>query len=553
MESAESTPRPDEDLVRAALGPEPTAYGELFHRWYDRCFDIAWNISRNRETAADVAQDAFLSCWQHLADLREPAAFGGWVLRATRNQALNRLERDRTRAYEPLMSGEAIVAPDADADPARVTERHDRQRLVWTAAAALGERDTSLLDLHLRHGLEPSEIADELQITPNNAHQLLFRLRSRLRQTIVAALLWREGRPTCPSLATIVPTNGRFDAQVASAIRKHQRGCDDCASEAGRESNPEWLFAGVPFAIAPLALKARAVAALIQAGVPISPIGSAALSAGAAGAGHAAGASAGHAAGASAGHAAGASAGHAAGAGAGHAAARLFPPLRGLGRVQQWTVIGAAAGVLLLGSALVITHQPPSSGGRPGGGIAAGSSVGTDPGTPTPTDSPATPGTPGTTAGGDATDAAGGTPQGAGGTGGATGTTAGGSSGKGAGKGAATTAKHTSHRTSASRASTTSAPARRTSPTRTSGPTEPSGGPGDPPTAPANTPPVVPMPPGPPCVCGPWHWHHHYGESVVWCAVSDHCKLPDEVRDCFAVIAIEPGDVRVVACFTGRP
>jgi RNA polymerase sigma factor (sigma-70 family) len=263
--------REDAELVRAALGTERQAYGELFQRWYDRCYDVAWNICRNRETAADIAQDAFLVCWERLSELRDHAAFGGWILRVTRNRALNRLERDRARTLEPIETEEPVSMSDPDADPAIHAERDDRQQLVWTAAAALGERDTSLLDLHLRHGLEPAEIAQELQITPNNAHQLLYRLRAKLRDTIGAALLWRQGRPTCEHLAGLVPTGGGFDAKTARIIRKHQRGCSICSGEMSRQTNPERLFTAVPLAAAPLALKERAFAELVRAGVPLLP------------------------------------------------------------------------------------------------------------------------------------------------------------------------------------------------------------------------------------------------------------------------------------------
>ena len=60
---AHDSARTDAELVLAARGAEPGAYGELFQRWYDRCFDLAWNVLRDREAAADVAQDAFLAGW----------------------------------------------------------------------------------------------------------------------------------------------------------------------------------------------------------------------------------------------------------------------------------------------------------------------------------------------------------------------------------------------------------------------------------------------------------------------------------------------------------
>jgi RNA polymerase sigma factor (sigma-70 family) len=264
-------PGSDAELVLAARRQEPGAYGELFRRWYDRSYDVALNILRDREAAADVAQDAFLVGWERLMDLREPQAFGGWVLRTTRNRALNRVTRDRHRTMEPIEAHqEGPAVPDPDADPALHAERSDQRRLIWTAVAALGERDSSLLDLHLRHGLEPAEIAEELRITPNNASQLLFRLRRKLREAIGAVLLWREGHPTCVNLAALLGETGPFDTKVASTIRRHQRECDECLQQISAQTNPERLFAAVPLAAAPLLLKQRALDALTQAGIPMA-------------------------------------------------------------------------------------------------------------------------------------------------------------------------------------------------------------------------------------------------------------------------------------------
>jgi RNA polymerase sigma factor (sigma-70 family) len=264
--------RTDAELVVAARGQEAGAYGELFQRWYDRSYDVALNILRDRESAADVAQDAFLTGWERLTDLRAPAAFGGWILRTTRNRALNRLSRDRSRAHEPIDEEHESSSGGSDpgVDPAVLAEREDQRRLVWTAVAVLGERDTSILDLHLRHGLEPSEIAEELHITANNASQLLFRLRRKLRDAVGSVLLWREGNPTCPALAELLEGSGTFDLSVASVIRQHRRSCPTCNRELSQQTDPERLFAAVPFAIAPLAMKDGAIAVLAQAGAPMA-------------------------------------------------------------------------------------------------------------------------------------------------------------------------------------------------------------------------------------------------------------------------------------------
>ena len=268
--------RSDSELVVAARADDPAAYGELFERWFDRAWNVARTILRDDDLAADVAQDTMVRAWQQLDQLNDTDAFGGWLLRSARNRALNRLAREgRSRASgDDVVSGlrdrggDDPVGAQRLPEPDAVSEIRDRQELVWAAATALGERDVSLLDLHLRHGLSPAEIADELGVEANAAHQQLFRLRGRLGDAIGSYLLWRNGRPLCQGLADAVSGRTAFDRTVAKAVTRHQASCDHCAEERSSLVDPAKLFAAVPLLLVPPQLKADAAAALEAAGVP---------------------------------------------------------------------------------------------------------------------------------------------------------------------------------------------------------------------------------------------------------------------------------------------
>ena len=262
----------DASWVVAARSGDDAAFGRLFDRWFDPVYDVAWRIVRDRDTAADVAQDVFLAAWQGLDGLEQPASFGGWVRRIARNRALNRLDRERRSVPDDAQAAAAFdrSAPDVDLTAAMdESEQHD---LVWAAARALGERDASLLDLHLRHGLGPGAIADELGVTANNAHQLLHRLKGKLAGAIRAWVLWRAGEGRCAGLDRVIAGAGlvSFGAEAVRVIDRHARACDGCAERQQLRLAPEALFAAMPIMAAPPLLKAEAAAALGQAGVPMA-------------------------------------------------------------------------------------------------------------------------------------------------------------------------------------------------------------------------------------------------------------------------------------------
>ncbi len=264
----------DADLVHAARAGDRRAFSTLFERWFDRSYDVAWRIVRNRDTAAEVAQDTFLVAWQKLDTLRDADAFGGWILRTARNRALNRLEREgRSLAFD---TDDTVTMVDRDRSAVDVADqivRQEQHDLVWAAAAALGERDASILDLHLRHDLDPAQIAEALDITPNAAHQTLFRLRKRLEGAIRSYVLWHDGAPECGELAEVLEQEGvgGFGPTAVKVISRHVTECAVCDERQSSVLAPASMFAAVPLVVVGLDVRRAAAAELASHGVPIDP------------------------------------------------------------------------------------------------------------------------------------------------------------------------------------------------------------------------------------------------------------------------------------------
>ncbi|QYG91487.1 sigma-70 family RNA polymerase sigma factor [Iamia sp. SCSIO 61187] len=267
------TPVDDAELVRAAQAGDGQAFGVLFDRWSVRVLDVAFRIVRDREVAAEVAQDAFLAAWTGLDRLEQVESFGGWVLRIGRNRALNRLERERRSV--PVGDEETMEMVDRRAIPddeaATAASRSEDVDLVWAAAAALGPRDASVLDLHLRHGLSPGEIAEELGVAANTAHQALFRLRARLGDAVRACVLWRAGHPACPELGRTLVAAGveAFGADAVRVTTAHVADCEACARRQEGRLAPDALFAAAPLLVVAPAVITAIRDGLAEAGVPV--------------------------------------------------------------------------------------------------------------------------------------------------------------------------------------------------------------------------------------------------------------------------------------------
>ena len=277
----------DAALVTRAREGDRDAFAALYERYFDRVYDFLVRTVRDRDEAADVAQDTFIRAMGSLDSLREGASFKSWLFTIARNQALNRLERaGRTRPLSELQSDEddapTFDLPDTErlADPADAVEANEMAAIVWEAAAALDARQYSLLDLHVRQGLESAEIAEVLGVTKNNAYVMVNRLKSALEGAVGALVLYRSGRGKCQALDGIIAAieTKSLNPDVRKAIDKHASKCVTC-QDRRRKEMPLAAFAGLALVQAPIGLKASGLEAVMHAWPPSGAIPAASPSA----------------------------------------------------------------------------------------------------------------------------------------------------------------------------------------------------------------------------------------------------------------------------------
>ncbi|MCB0908287.1 MAG: sigma-70 family RNA polymerase sigma factor [Nocardioidaceae bacterium] len=245
----------DAELVERVRAGDRDAFGQVYERYADRLFDFAHGMLRQREDAADAVADSFVTMAERLDQLRDPSRLRPWLYAVVRRECLRRLKARSRVAFGDDDQLEAL--PDVAASPEDQVESADLGRLVWEAAAGLGERDRALLDLHLRHGLEGQELADALGITASNAYTSLNRLKTQVERSLGALLIARLGRDDCRELQTVLAGwDGTFTVLMRKRVARHVDGCLVC-DERRAALTPLALFAGVPLLVAPSSLRDR--------------------------------------------------------------------------------------------------------------------------------------------------------------------------------------------------------------------------------------------------------------------------------------------------------
>lgn len=250
----------DARLVELVKAGDQLAFAELYERYFDPVYDFLARMMRNRAEAEDVAQDTFIRVANSIDSLRAGSSFKSWLFTIARNTALNRIQREKRN--RPLVfeddEGDAVqmdlIDPDRLGSPEEAAQAASVAALVWEAAAGLSPNQYSLLDLHLRQGLDSAEIADVLGVTRNNGYVMLNRLKNAVEESIGAYIMMREGRAYCAELdeelreaeiSVISPESRRL-------VVRHVKSCEVCQQTQSEFVSPSSILGAlVPVPAAP--------------------------------------------------------------------------------------------------------------------------------------------------------------------------------------------------------------------------------------------------------------------------------------------------------------
>jgi RNA polymerase sigma-70 factor (ECF subfamily) len=157
----------------------------------DAAHRLARWLTRSPGDADDIVQEAFMRAYRAFDTLRGPDA-RSWLLAIVRNCHLSALAERRRRACEPLTEeheGEAASAAAAPPpDPERASIERDARRTLARLIAALPEEQREVLLLRELEDMSYREIAAVAQVPIGTVMSRLARARTRLRESLGAAL-----------------------------------------------------------------------------------------------------------------------------------------------------------------------------------------------------------------------------------------------------------------------------------------------------------------------------------------------------------------------------
>lgn len=180
--SSPATVEDDAALVARALGGDRLAEETLLLRHAPRLIRITDRMLGDREETEDVVQDAFETALTRLSSLRDPRAFGGWILAIALRHVHRRFRRRRLlHAFGFLASAEGVEPLEVQASSSASAEQRAELALLDRALERLPITERMAWSLRFIEGLELTEIAVALDCSVTTVKRRITAADARVR------------------------------------------------------------------------------------------------------------------------------------------------------------------------------------------------------------------------------------------------------------------------------------------------------------------------------------------------------------------------------------
>lgn len=190
MDDAETRERGGEDealVARARAGDLP-ALEELFNRYRNQVFSLAYRMTGNPSDAEDLCQEIFLQVMRKVGSFEGRSSFSTWLYRVSMNRSRDYLRRKKrspellSHEGDPPERHEPHTATSGGLESVAISS--EARRLVQDALMELPVSLRAPLVLHELEGMQYHEVASLLKLPVGTVKSRIFRARIKLAEIL---------------------------------------------------------------------------------------------------------------------------------------------------------------------------------------------------------------------------------------------------------------------------------------------------------------------------------------------------------------------------------
>jgi len=178
-------------LIQQAQRGSLDAFNALVLTYQDSVYTVAYRVMGEPQSAADAAQEAFITAYRRLSTFRG-GNFRSWLLRIATNLCYDELRRHKRRPATPI---EELADADSDDGPAladksdtpeQIVQQRELNRAIQDCINGLSDDQRVVLIMSDVEGLSYEEIAETTASQLGSVKSRLSRARANVRDCLQA-------------------------------------------------------------------------------------------------------------------------------------------------------------------------------------------------------------------------------------------------------------------------------------------------------------------------------------------------------------------------------
>lgn len=178
----------DQALIERILAGDSRAFEKLVEKYKKRIYYLAYRMTRDHDSADELAQESFVRAYQAMSTFRPGRNFYTWIYRICVNLSINFLKRERHNVSADFLR-------DSGFQIDRAGKSNQLERLIASEQAAIVKEtlDTLPADqkavfiLKTYEDMSYEQMADVMDCSIGTVMSRLFRARHKLKKALEAA------------------------------------------------------------------------------------------------------------------------------------------------------------------------------------------------------------------------------------------------------------------------------------------------------------------------------------------------------------------------------
>ena len=182
----------EKELVSKAKSGDRRAFESLVHTCAKQVYNLGYRLSNSKESAEDIAQEAFVNAYNSIHKFSHDCPFANWVYKIAVNVWKNRVRYEKRRFFFKHDSLDETIAgeegdmkkelPDKKPGADEEFEKHHRKEAIEAALNELNPQAKEMLVLRDIEELSYDEISEIIKTPLGTVKSRIARARETLKE-----------------------------------------------------------------------------------------------------------------------------------------------------------------------------------------------------------------------------------------------------------------------------------------------------------------------------------------------------------------------------------